>query len=185
MVKLISSGAVSLDGYVADLEGNYDWSIPSDDVFAFISWRARLVGTYLYGRCMYEEMVEWDTADQRPGQDSLINNFAKIWQATDKIVYSTTLGAVSTTRTQLKRRFDLQEVEQMKATLEQDIEIAGPCLAGNAIRAGLVDEFQLYLHPVVVGGGRRFFPTDMRLPLDLVEQHRFDDGVMFLRYTTH
>lgn len=185
MVKLISSGTVSLDGFVADPEGNYDWSIPSDDVLAFTSWRARLIGTYLYGRCMYEEMMEWETADRRPGQDSLIKDFAKVWRAANKVVYSTTLDAVSTARTQLKRTFDVQEVEHMKVALEQDIDISGPCLARNAVRAGLVDEFQLYVHPVMVGGGRRFFPADVRLPLDLVEQHRFHDGVVFLRYTTH
>ncbi|MBG6185283.1 dihydrofolate reductase [Arthrobacter sp. CAN_A214] len=185
MVKLISSGSVSVDGFVADPEGNYDWSIPSDDVLAYLTWRERSIGTYLYGRCMYEEMMEWETAGQRPGQYPLVDDFARIWQATNKIVYSTTLDAVSTARTQLRRTFDLQEVERMKAKLEQDIGISGPCLAGNAIRAGLVDEFQLYVHPVVVGGGRPFFPTDVRVRLALVEQHHFDDGVMFLRYTTN
>ncbi|MBG6184233.1 dihydrofolate reductase [Arthrobacter sp. CAN_A214] len=182
MAKLISSGTVSLDGFMADPEGNYDWSIPGDDVLAYLTWRERSVGTHLYGRRMYEEMMEWETADQIPGQDQLIIDFARTWQAADKIVYSTTLGSASTARTEIKPTFDLREVQQMKATLDQDIVISGPCLAEHAIRAGLVDEYQLYVSPVAVGGGLRFFPTGTRVHLTLMEHHRFDDGVVFLRY---
>lgn len=183
MAKLISSGTVSLDGFMADPEGNYDWSIPGDDVLAYLTWRERSVGTHLYGRRMYEEMMEWESADQHSGQDQLIVDFARTWQAADKIVYSTTLGSAPTARTEIRRTFDPQEVRQMKATLSQEIVISGPCLAEQAIRAGLVDEFQLYVSPVAVGGGLRFFPVGTRVHLTLSEQHRFDDGVVFLRYS--
>ncbi len=181
MAKLIFSGITSLDGYVADENGNFDWSVPDEEVHTFINDLERPVGTYLYGRRMYEVMVAWETitvADQPP----FIQDFANIWQAADKVVYSRTLETVSSVRTRIERNFDPDSVRQMIATAERDLTVSGSDLAAQAIRAGLVDEYRLFVSPVVVGGGTQYLPDDVRLKLELLDEHRFGNGVVYLRY---
>ena len=156
MAKLIYSAITSLDGYVADEEGNFDWSAPDEEVHAFVNDLERQVGTYLYGRRMYEVMVYWETAatrDDQPQQD-----YAEIWQAADKIVYSRTLETTSSARTRVEREFDSAAVRKLKSSAQQDISVGGPNLAAQAIRAGLVDECHLFLSPVVVGDGNPALP---------------------------
>jgi dihydrofolate reductase len=184
MAKLIYSAITSLDGFVADEEGNFDWAEPDEEVHTFVNDLERPVGTYLFGRRMYEVMVYWETAHTIPDQPPFVQDFAKIWQAVDKIVYSKTLETVSTARTRIERAFDPEAVRQMKATAERDITVGGPDLAAQAIRAGLVDEFQLFLSPVVVGGGNPSLPDDVRVKLDLLDERRFGNGVVYLRYRT-
>ena len=183
MAKLIYSGITSLDGYIADREGNFDWSAPDDEVHTFINEKERLVGTYLLGRRMYEVMVWWETLpldDEPPA----IRDFAGIWKNADKVVYSTTLDAVSSTRTRIEREFDPAAVRHLKETADRDIAVAGPVLAAHAIRAGLVDEYSVYVTPMIVGGGKQFLPDDVRLGVELMDEHRFANGVVYLRYRT-
>lgn len=179
MGKLIYSSLLSLDGYVADEQGNFDWAEPADDVHAFINDLQRSIGTYLFGRRMYEVMSAWETMDDdRPvGRD-----FAEIWRAADKVVYSSTLDAVSTARTRLETAFDPDAVRQMKASAERDLSIGGPTLAASAIAAGLIDEWQLFVVPYVAGGGTSFFPPGERTALTLVDERRFGNGTVHLRY---
>ena len=162
MAKLIYSAITSLDGYVADEDGNFDWAAPDEEVHAFVNDLERPIGTYLYGRRMYETMVYWETAHQSPNSRPSSRDFARIWQAAEKIVYSTTLETVSSARTRIERDFDPDAVRQLKAQ-RRDITVGGPDLAAQAIRAGLVDECQLFLAPVVVGGGTRALPDRVRL----------------------
>jgi dihydrofolate reductase len=180
MARLIYSAIASLDGYVADEDGRFDWAAPDDEVHAFVNDQERPIGTYLYGRRMYEVMQAWETMDTPA--PSVERDFAQIWRAADKVVYSTTLEAVPTARTRLERRFDPDAVRELKATAERDLSIGGPHLAAAALRAGLVDECQLYLSPVVVGGGTRALPDGVRAPLELLGEHRFGSGVVHLRY---
>lgn len=184
MAKLIHSGITSLDGYIADEDGNFDWSVPDEEVHAFINDLERPVGTYLYGRRMYEIMVAWETAHTLADQRPVMQDFAEIWQAADKIVYSKTLETVSTSRTRLEREFDPEAVRRMKTTAGRDILVAGPDLAAHAIKAGLVDEYHLFVTPIVVGGGKQFLPDDVRLELALLDERRFGNGVVHLRYRT-
>jgi dihydrofolate reductase len=153
-------------------------------VHAFLNDLERPVGTYLYGRRMYEVMAAWETTDALPDQSPVSLDFARIWQSADKVVYSRTLETASTARTRIARDFAPETVRRMKATAERDLTVGGPDLAAHAIRAGLVDEWQLFVTPVVVGGGTRFLPDDVRLGLDLREERRFGNGVVFLRYST-
>jgi dihydrofolate reductase len=185
ITKLIYSAIASLDGYVADEEGNFDWAEPDDEVHAFVNDLERPVGTFLYGRRMYEVMVAWETPDTFAGASALMKDFAAIWQAADKIVYSKTLASVASTRTRIEREFDFELVRQMKASAGRDITIAGPELAAQAIKAGLVDEYQLFLTPVVVGGGKQSLPDDLRLNLELRDVRRFGSGVVYLRYRSN
>jgi dihydrofolate reductase len=181
MAKLIYSAITSLDGYVADEDGNFDWAEPDEEVHRFVNDLERPVGTYLYGRRMYEVMVYWETvADQPP----VIQSFAEIWQAADKIVYSRTLETVSSARTRLQRDFDPEAVRQLKASAGRDISVGGPELAAQAIKAGLVDEYHLFLTPIVVGGGKRSLPDNVRLKLQLLDERRFGNGVVHLHYRT-
>jgi dihydrofolate reductase len=181
MANLIYSAITSLDGYVADEEGNFDWAAPDDDVHSFVNDVERPVGTYLYGRRMYEVMRAWETMDAgRP----VAQDFAEIWRAADKIVYSRTLETVSTARTRIGRDFDAEAVRQLKATVGRDLSVGGPDLAAQAIKAGLVDEYHLFLTPVVVGGGKRALPDGVRLTLELLDEHRFGSGVVHLHYRT-
>lgn len=182
MAKLISVGITSLDGYIADEQGNFDWSAPDAEVHAFVNDRDRAVGTYLLGRRMYEVSRVWDDLADDPDISRVERDFAEVWLDADKIVYSGTLDDVSTMRTRLERRFDAAAVKRLKASADRDLAISGPTLAAHAIRAGLVDEFQVYVNPVVVGGGTSFLPGGVRLDLELVEEHRFANGVVFLRY---
>jgi dihydrofolate reductase len=182
MAKLIYSALTSLDGYVADEDGNFDWAEPDQEVHTFINDLERPVGTYLYGRRMYETMVAWETAHTLAAQSAFMKDFAEIWQAADKVVYSKTLERVSSARTQIERDFDPEAVRQMKASAGRDIIVGGPDLAAQAIQAGLVDEHHLFINPVVVGGGKQSFPSDCRLKLELLEERGFDNGVVYLRY---
>jgi dihydrofolate reductase len=177
------SAIMSLDGYVADQDGKFDWAEPDEEVHTFVNDLERPVGTYLYGRRMFEVMVAWETLPLA-GEPSYIQDFAEIWRAADKIVYSTTLDSVSSARTRIERAFDPESVQQLKATAGRDILVGGPNLAAQAIRTGLVDEYHLLVVPVAVGGGRQFFPNDVRLKLELLDERRFGNGMVHLRYGT-
>src|SRR5712691_392360 len=184
MAKLIYSAITSLDGYVAEEDGNFDWAVPDEEVHAFVNDLERPVGTYLYGRRMYEVMVGWETAHTHADQPPLMQDFAEIWQAADKIVYSKTLGTVSSRRKRIEREFDPEAVRQMKAHVRRDITVGGPDLAAQAIKAGLVDECHLFVAPIVVGGGKQFLPNNVRLKLELLDERRFGNGVVHLHYRT-
>ena len=182
MANLIYSVLSSLDGYVEDEAGQFDWAVPSDEVHAFINDAMRPVGTHLYGRRMYEVMHVWETDPGFAEESPLLAEYARLWQAADKIVFSRTLQDVSTSRTQLVSEFDPEAIRQMKAREERDLVIAGPTLAAEAFRAGLVDECQLYLAPISIGGGKPSLPTGLQLQLNLAEQRRFSNGMVYLRY---
>ena len=181
MAKLIYTAIMSLDGYVADEDGNFDWAEPDEEVHAFVNDLERPIGTYLYGRRLYEVMVAWETiTDEQP----FIRDYAEILRAADKIVYSKTLETVSSARTRIERDFDPDTVRELKASADRGISIGGPTLAAQAIRAGLVDEIRLFLAPAVVGGGTRALPDDVRLKLELLDERRFDNGTVHLHYRT-
>jgi dihydrofolate reductase len=182
MAKLIYSAIASLDGYVADEDGNFDWAVPDEEVHTFINDLERPVGTYLYGRRMYETMVGWETDLTLADRSPLMRDFAEIWQAADKIVYSKTLEAVSTARTRIERDFDPEAVRQMKALAGRDLIVGGPELAAQAFKAGLVDECHLFVAPMVVGGGKRSLPDNVRLKLELLDERRFGSGMVYLYY---
>lgn len=182
MAKLIYTAIASLDGYVADAEGNFDWSAPDDEVHAFINDLERPVGTYLYGRGLYEVMKYWDEARERVDESAVSRDFAQLWQAAEKIVYSRTLGNVSTARTRLERAFLPEVVRQMKATSEHDLSVGGSQLAAVAFAAGVVDECRLLLTPAIVGGGKPALPRDQRIGLELQDERIFRSGVVYLDY---
>ena len=182
MARLIYMAFTSLDGYVADEKDNYGWAMPDDEVFGFVNDFERPVGTYLYGRRLYQEMTGWETAHTNAGQSPLMLDFARIWQAADKIVYSRSLKTVSTARTRIERDFDPESVRQIKARAARDITVGGPALAAEAIKAGLVDECHLIVVPVVVGSGKKSLPGDVRLQLQLLDERRFSSGVVHLSY---
>ncbi|MDN5933325.1 MAG: dihydrofolate reductase family protein [Pseudonocardia sp.] len=182
MGALHHSVIMSLDGYTADVDGKYDWAYPGDEVHAFVNDRERSVRTHIYGRRMYEEMRVWETVREGEGHDAVEVEYADVWRGIDKIVFSRTLDAVSTARTRLVREFEPQIVEEIKRSTDRDLSISGPTLAAHAVRAGLVDDYEVYVAPVVVGGGTRFLPDGVRLGLELVDEHRFDSGFVFLRY---
>jgi dihydrofolate reductase len=182
VATLIYSAMMSIDGYIADEAGNFDWAAPDEAVHKFINDLERPVGTYLFGRRMYEVMSFWETAHTLADLPPHILDFARIWQAADKIVFSRTLETVSTSRTRIERDFDPEAVRAMKAKAERDISVGGPGLAAHAIRSGLVDEYQLFIAPTVVGGGNYYLPSDVPLKLELLEQRRFDNGMVYLRY---
>ena len=182
MAKLIYSAISSLDGYVADTEGKFDWSAPDDEVHWFVNELERPIGTYLYGRRMYEVMRYWETAPTGNGELSAGQEYAQIWNAADKIVYSKGLEQVSTANTRLEREFDPQAIRDMKAAATQNISIGGPTLAADALRMGLVDECHLFLSPIVVGGGLPALPDNVRLELDLLDERPFSNGVVHLHY---
>jgi dihydrofolate reductase len=180
MGRLIYAAITSLDGYIEDLDGRFDWSQPAEEEHAFINDLTRPVGTHLYGRRMYEVMKVWESPE--PAWPGYMQEFAAIWQAGDKVVYSTTLERVSTERTRLERGFDAEAIRQLKASSTADIAVSGPELAGHAIRAGLVDEYQVFLSPIVVGGGKHWLPPNVGVRLDLLDERRFSNGVVYLRY---
>jgi dihydrofolate reductase len=182
MARLIYSAISSLDGYIEDMNGKFDWAAPDEEVHRFINDLERSAGTHLYGRRMYETLTVWETDPDLAAESPLLRDFAEIWQAADKIVYSKTLEAVSTRRTQIERNFNPEAIRQLKASVEQDILIGGPELAAHALRAGLVDECHLFLTPIIVGGGKPSLPDNVRLELGLLEERRFGSGVVFLRY---
>jgi dihydrofolate reductase len=184
MARLIYSVIESLDGYVADETGNFDWAAPDEEVHTFVNDLERPVGTCLYGRRMYETMVFWESAHALAGEPEVIYDFARIWQAADKVVYSKTLEAPRSARTRIERDFDPEAVRQMKAAATSDLTVGGPHLAAQALRAGLVDELHLFLAPIVIGGGNKALPDGVRLKLELIDERRFRSGVVHLRYRT-
>jgi dihydrofolate reductase len=182
MVKLIYSAIASLDGYVEDEQGKFDWAAPDDEVHAFVNELERPIGTYLYGRRMYETMVFWETVSGGADQPAVIRDFAEIWRAAEKIVFSRTLQTVASARTQIERSFDPDAVRRLKEAAAADITIGGAELAGQAFAAGLVDELHLFLGPIIVGGGKRALLDDIRVPLGLLDERRFRNGVVHLHY---
>lgn len=181
MGRLIYSMITSLDGYASAPDGGLPWAL-DPEVHDFVTEQFADVGTYLYGRRMYETMSYWETAHLEPDPHPSALSYARVWQAADKVVFSRTLDAVTSARTRLEREFDPALVARLKASADHDLTVDGPTLAAHAIRAGLVDEFQMFIGPGIVGGGLRFFPDDVRVDLDLREDRRFGNGVMFLRY---
>src|SRR3954470_1844703 len=182
MARLIYVANVSLDGYIEDAHGSFEWTAPSDEVFTFITELVRPVGTYLYGRRMYETMAVWETQPALAAESELMADFANVWQGADKIVYSTTLQVVSTANSRLERHFDPDSVRDMKTSAATDLGVGGPTLAAHAFNAGLVDDCQLFVHPVVVGEGKPAFARDARIQLELLDERRFGNGVLNLRY---
>jgi dihydrofolate reductase len=181
MAKLIYFTPASLDGYIAD-DGNFGWAEPDDEVFAFISDVLRPIGTYLYGRRTYETMALWETPEVIPGLKPTMLDFARIWQGADKIVYSRSLETVATSKTRLEREFDAQAVRDLKAQSHHDVSVGGPTLAAHAIRAGLVDEYHLFVVPALRGGGKRVLAGEVSVKLDLLEERRFANGWVCLHY---
>jgi dihydrofolate reductase len=184
MAHLIYSAISSLDGYIEDRNGQFNWAAPDEEVHRFINNLERSAGTHLYGRRMYETMMVWETDPNLAAESPLLRDFAEIWQAADKIVYSRTLEALSTRRTQLERNFNPTVIRQLKEAVEHEILIGGAELAAHAFRAGLIDECHLFLTPIIVGGGKPSLPDNIRLELELLEERRFGSGVVFLRYRT-
>lgn len=182
MAKLIYVTNVSLDGFIEDENGGFDWTAPGDDVFAFITDLVRPVCTHLYGRRLYETMAVWESDPALAAQSELTADFARLWRSADKIVYSTTLISTSTAHTRLERRFDLDDIRRMKAGATGDLMVGGSNLAAQAVRAGLVDECHLFIHPVVVGRGKQALPGGWRARLELLDERRFGTGVVYLRY---
>jgi dihydrofolate reductase len=182
MARLIYASNMSLDGCTEDEGGAFDWAPPDDDVFAFITELMRSAGTYLYGRRMYETMAVWETDSTLAAQSDLMANYANAWLAADKVVYSTTLSATSTANTQLKRHFDARAVHDVKTAASRDLIVGGPNLAAQALAAGLVDELRMFVWPVVLGGRKPALPTGTRADLELLNEHRFGNGVVELRY---
>jgi dihydrofolate reductase len=182
MAKLIYTAISSLDGYVADENGDFDWAEPSEDVHSFVNDLERPIGTYLYGRRLYEVMVAWEAIPDLANQPAYIQDYAAIWQAAGKVVYSRSLEAVSSAMTRIERDFDPEAVRRMKGETERDISIGGPTLAAEAIKAGLVDECHLFLTPVVVGGGTPSMPAHVRINLQLLDERQFNNGVVHLHY---
>ena len=181
MARLIYSALASLDGYVADEDGRFDWAEPDEEVHRFVNDLERSVGTHLYGRRMYEVMVFWETAGGAD-EPAFVRDYAEIWRAADKIVYSRTLETASSAKTRIERDFDPDAVRQLKEAAGRDLTVGGPGLAGQALAAGLVDECQFFVAPVVVGGGTRSLPDGVRQDLELLDERRFGSGVVYLRY---
>ena len=184
MSKLIYFMPMSLDGFIAGETDNMDWSVPDEEVSAFINERLGPIGTYLYGRKIYETMMVWETPDVIPGLTPAMMDFARIWQAADKIVYSKSLATVSTPKTRLEREFEPQAIRDLKAQLPHDISVDGPNLAAQAIRAGLVDEYHLLVIPIMLGGGKRVLPSNVAVKLDLLDERRVGNGWVYLHYRT-
>ncbi|MET0159112.1 MAG: dihydrofolate reductase family protein [Acidimicrobiales bacterium] len=182
MAKLIYTAITSLDGYIEDEHGSFDWSAPDEDVHAFVNDLERRIGTYLYGRRLYETMVYWETA---PADSPAVElNYARVWRSADKVVYSTMLQETASARTRIERTFDADAVRAQKEAANADLSVGGAELAAHGFRAGLVDEVRLLLNPVVVGGGKRALPDGVRLDLELLDERRFSSGVVYLRYAT-
>lgn len=182
MARLIYAAIASLDGCIEDKNGKFDWAAPDSEVHASVNDLERPIGTYLYGRQMYETMVLWETASTSSDQPAATRDFAQVWQAAEKIVYSRTLQAPSSERTRIERDFDPAAVRRLKESADRDITVGGPGLAGQAFAAGLVDECHLFLVPIVVGGGKRALPDGVRVPLELLAERRFRSGIVHLHY---
>ena len=184
MAKLVYIANVSLDGYIEDARGRFDWTEPDEKVFAFITDLVRPVSTWLYGRRLYETMAVWETDATLAAQSKRMADFAQVWQAGDKVVYSSTLSAVSTARSRIERDFDPESVREMKRSGSGLLTVGGANLAAHAFKGDLVDECHLFIHPVVVGGGKPALPRETRVQLELVDERRFGNGVVYLRYRT-
>jgi dihydrofolate reductase len=184
MARLIYSAIASLDGYVEDSQGRFDWGAPDEEVHSFVNDLERPVGTYLYGRRMYQTMLYWETFPLDESAPAFARDFTRMWRAAEKVVYSRTLGPTSSTRTRIERSFVPEAVRRLKLTTSQDLTVGGAGLAGQAIAAGLVDELQLLVVPIVVGGGKPWLPKGQRVKLQLLGSRRFANGVVFLRYRT-
>jgi dihydrofolate reductase len=182
MARLIYSAIASLDGYIEDEQGTFGWAEPDQDVHAFLNERERPIGTYLYGRRMYETMVSWETVPTGPDQAAPGRDYAQIWRAADKIVYSRTLQEPASARTRIERDFEPAAIRALKESAASDISVGGAALAATAMAAGLVDECQLYLVPFLAGGGKRALPDGVRTSLGLLDEHRFRSGFVYLRY---
>ncbi|TMM39733.1 MAG: deaminase [Actinobacteria bacterium] len=182
MARLIYSMIASLDGYTVDADGSFDWAAPDEEVHAFVNDLERPVGTYLYGRRMYQTMAAWESPEMLADPSPVVRDFAQVWQAADKVVYSTTLDSVASARTRIEPAFDPDAVRAMTAAADRDLSIGGPHLAAQALRAGLVDECHLFLHPIAVGGGTRALPDGVRIGLELLDERRFGSGVVHLHY---
>jgi dihydrofolate reductase len=182
VAKLIYSAIASLDGYIEDAQGKFDWARPDEEVHTFVNDLERQVGTYLYGRRMYETMVYWENPPGLADQPPFIRDYAEVWREAEKVVYSRTLEAVSSASTRIEREFDPEAVRQMKSSAERDISVGGPNLAARAIEAGLVDELHLFAVPAVVGAGKRWLPDDVRMKLELLDERRFANGTVHLHY---
>jgi dihydrofolate reductase len=182
MAKLIFSAIASLDGYIADRDGKFDWAAPDAEVHAFVNDLARPIGTYLFGRRMYQTLVFWETGGSGDDEPAEMRDYAEIWRAAEKIVYSRTLKEVSSARTRIERTFEPEAVREMKVAADRDLSVGGPTLAAEAFRAGLIDECQLLLNPIVVGGGTPALPSDVRIELELLDERRFANGVVFLHH---
>jgi dihydrofolate reductase len=179
MADLIYTAITSLDGFIADEDGNFDWGEPSEEVHRLVNDLERPIGTYLYGRRLYDVMVAWETiADEQP----FVRDYARIWRAADKIVFSRSLETVSSERTRIERSFDPDAIREMKESADRDLSVGGPTLAAQAIGAGLVDEIRLFLAPIIVGGGTRALPHSVRRGLELLDERRFDNGMVYVRY---
>jgi dihydrofolate reductase len=182
MARLVYSALASLDGYVEDEQGGFDWAAPDEEVHAFVNDLERPLGTYLYGRRMYETMVWWETVNTDDDQPAVMRDFAQIWRAAEKIVYSRTLTAPASARTRIEQDFDAGAIEQLKQSAARDISVGGAALAGEALAAGLLDECHLFLNPVVIGAGKPAFARGVRAGLELVAERRFRSGVVHLHY---
>jgi dihydrofolate reductase len=182
VAKLIYSAIASLDGYVEDTDGGFAWAAPDEEVHAFVNDLERPIGTYLYGRRMYETMVYWETAGTGDDEHAVTRDFAEIWRGAEKVVYSRTLQTPSSARTRIERDFDPAAIRRLKESSARDISVGGAQLAGEAMAAGLVDECHLFLGPIVIGGGKRALPDDVRVRLELLDEHRFRSGVVHLHY---
>lgn len=184
MAHLIYITNASLDGYIEDKHGKFNWTDPNEELFVFITNLIQDAGIYLYGRRLYESMKVWETDPNLAADSPITRDFAEIWQAANKIVYSGTLQAASTRKTRIERNFDPETIRRLKETVEQDILIGGAELAAQAFLSGLIDECQLFLHPIIVGGGKPALPGGARLDLELLEERSFSNGTVFLRYRT-
>jgi len=184
MAKLIYSAMTSLDGYIEDEKGEFDWAFPDAEVHAFINDLERPIGTHIYGRRMYETMAVWQSMGDEPGLPAVEADFAEVWRGLDKVVYSRTLEAVWTPRTRLEREFEPGAARRMKEEADRDISVSGPDLAQHAFRAGLVDEVHLLVFPVIVGGGKPGLPRDVKIDLELLDERRFESGVVHMHYRT-
>jgi len=182
VAKLIYSVITSLDGYAADQDGNFDWAVPDEEVHTFVNDLERPLGTYLYGRRMYETMIFWEKPENVANEPPYVQEYARIWQAANKLVYSRSIEKPSSVRTRIEKEFDSEVVRRLKESSRRDISVGGPELAAHAIKAGLVDEYRLLVTPVVVGGGKRALPDNLRMKLELLDEHRFRSGVVQLHY---
>jgi len=182
MGTLIYTAITSLDGYIEDVDGRFDWSVPDAEVHAFANELERTIGIHLYGRRMYETMAVWETVEAGPDVDPVEVEYAELWRDLDKVVFSTTLEDVWTARTRLERSFDAAAVRRLKEGAVADLSVSGPALATHAFAAGLVDEVHLLVNPILVGAGKPGLPAGVRVELELVDEHRFSNGVVHLHH---